>query len=161
MIRAILACDAQGGIAGNGVMPWPRNKKDLQHFKALTNNHIVVMGRGTWEATDMPTPLPNRRNIVVTSDPDYVAAGAETLTDNIVETLKELETDNEVFIIGGAGLFKSLIDEIDVLHLGRIQGTFNCDVKLPMRMIKNRFKLIDEVEVDLMTRFETYLRKPK
>jgi dihydrofolate reductase len=67
MINAIFAIDEEGGMGLDGSMPWPKNLKDLNWFKVHTIGHIVVMGRGTWDATDMPSPLPNRTNWVVTS----------------------------------------------------------------------------------------------
>jgi dihydrofolate reductase len=66
MIRAILACDRDFGIAKNGQMPWPKNTDDLKWFRSMTAGSCVVMGRKTWES-DMPKPLPNRVNAVVSS----------------------------------------------------------------------------------------------
>lgn len=158
MIRAILACDGKGGIAKNGIMPWPRNKVDLAHFKKLTKNCTVVMGKATWEAPDMPTPLPFRDNVVVTSDVSYVAEGA-VVSSNITTDLTSLAEHNTVFVIGGAKLFSTLIDEINVLHLTRITGNYDCDTFIPMDDIAKHFELIDCVTIDLMTTFETYIKR--
>ena len=48
MIKAILACDNEGGVSKNGTIPWPKNKKDLGWFKKNTTNNVVVMGSKTW-----------------------------------------------------------------------------------------------------------------
>ena len=159
MIHAILACDSQGGIARNGTMPWPSNKKDLRHFKEVTSGATVVMGRKTWEAADMPTPLPGRHNVVVTSQADYKAEGAEIITGDIKPYLTTLTGSSTVFIIGGAVLFEQLIDDIQILHLTRIAGRFDCDTFLPMRKIVDRFAIIDTFDVDDKTRFETHFAR--
>ena len=67
MINAIFAIDEDGGMGLDGSMPWPTNRSDLDWFKVHTLGHIVVMGRGTWDAKDMPKPLPRRTNWVITS----------------------------------------------------------------------------------------------
>lgn len=159
MIRAILACDGQGGIARNSVMPWPRNKKDLQHFQSLTKDHIVVMGRKTWEAPDMPSPLPNRTNIVVTRDTNFQTNSASPMSDRVIERLTSLAKTSTVFVIGGADLFEQLIDVIDVLHLSRITGHYDCDTFLPLAKINQRFDILDRVVVDNMTQFETHIAR--
>lgn len=165
MIRAILACDARGGIARNGIMPWPRNKKDLQHFSKLTRDQIVVMGRGTWEAEDMPTPLPNRVNAIVSSNPKLHAADSGIdfqIVDEVADNLHNLDDTNpdiDVFVIGGAKLFTSVIDEIEILHLTRIAGNFDCDTFIPLDLIKEKFDLIDRISIDAATTFETYIAR--
>jgi dihydrofolate reductase len=159
MIKAILACDGQGGISRNGVMPWPHNKADLKHFQSLTKNHIVVMGRKTWEAPDMPSPLPNRTNIVVTRNTDFQTNGADVICDNVIEQLTSLAKNSTVVVIGGAVLFEQLIDIIDVLHLSRITGHYECDTFLPMANISSQFDIIDRVVIDNMTQFETHIAR--
>lgn len=157
MLRAILACDSRGGIARDGTMPWPRNRLDLQHFKSLTNNNTVVMGRRTWEAADMPTPLKNRTNIVITSDHSYQATGADIIHDNVAERLTTIAKHSKVYIIGGAGLIESVLDEIGIFHITRISGNYDCDTFLPMSKITTRFECIDSVQIDQITTFETFI----
>jgi dihydrofolate reductase len=159
MMKAILACDAFGGIAKDGIMPWPRNMVDLNHFKRLTTDAIVVMGRKTWEAYDMPSPLPNRTNVVVTSNTDYQLNNASVLSDNISSRLTTMAKSNTVFVIGGASLFTQLIDDIHVLHLTRLTSGYDCDTFLPMDKIAAQFELLDSVQVDAETRFETYMTR--
>jgi dihydrofolate reductase len=159
MIQAILACDGQGGIARDGVMPWPRNDLDLRHFRDLTRGAVVVMGRATWEAADMPSPLPGRTNIVVTRDPDYVAVGATIISDNLEEHLTNIAKEHTLFIIGGASLFARLIDSIDQLHLTRIAGDYNCDTFLPLEQIARRFEVIESITLDENTVVETHVAR--
>jgi len=160
MIRAILACDFEGGIGRDGYLPWAHNKKDLAHFKSLTSGAVVVMGRGTWEGKGMPKPLPNRYNVVVTSDRDYVAEGAdEVIHDDLSEHLTRLAQSNTVYVIGGGVLVNQLIDHIQIFHLTRITGNYNCDAFIDLKAIEEKFVKVDEVEIDNMTRFETYFTR--
>ena len=57
-----MAVDEEWGFSKNGSMPWPKNIEDLKHFKEMTLNGVVIMGRLTWEDPKMPTPLKNRIN---------------------------------------------------------------------------------------------------
>ena len=77
---------------------------DLKRFKKLTTGHPVVMGRRTWESLPK-RPLPGRRNIVLTQNPDYVAEGAEVVhsVNDLFTALKDC--DDEVFIMGGAAIY--------------------------------------------------------
>ena len=75
----IIAAIARNGVIGidNG-LPW-RLKADMQHFRALTMGHPILMGRKTWES--LGRPLPGRRNFVVTRDAQFQAEGAEVFHD--------------------------------------------------------------------------------
>ena len=159
MIHAILACDSNGGIARNGAMPWPRNKTDLAHFKKLTQGSTVVMGRKTWMASDMPSPLPNRQNVVVTTDKTAVFEGADTISGSLKTLLTSLAKNSKVFVIGGAQLIEDTFDTIDIFHLTRIAGNYDCDTFISLDMISDRFELIDTVNIDNLTTFETYIAK--
>ena len=97
MLSMIFACDEKGAIGRDGELPW-RQSTDLQHFKRLTLNKTVVMGRKTWES--IGRPLPNRRNIVMTRR--GVADEVETMRAEEVLVLSEQE---EVVIIGGGEIY--------------------------------------------------------
>lgn len=159
MIRAILACDNQGGISKDGTMPWPRNAADLAHFKKTTTGAMVVMGRKTWEAADMPSPLPNRTNIVVTRNTEFQLNEAHVISDNVTSRLTSLAKSNTVFVIGGATLVNQLMDQIEVFHLTRITGDYNCDTFIDLDALEEHFVKLDSVEIDKMTRFETYIAR--
>ena len=74
----LIWAQARGGVIGaGGTMPW-HLPEDLAHFRAATMGAPVIMGRRTWESfPDRFRPLPGRRNIVVTRDPEWADAGAE------------------------------------------------------------------------------------
>ena len=69
MINAIFAVDHYGGMGFNGTLPWPHNAADLANFKKATTNHVVVMGRNTWDDPKMPKPLPERIVYVASKHP--------------------------------------------------------------------------------------------
>ncbi|MCH5327712.1 MAG: dihydrofolate reductase [Coprobacter sp.] len=103
---------------------------DLKHFKALTLNHTVVMGRRTFESLPGGA-LKNRKNIVLTSD-----AGAcypdTTVCRSIAEALQDSPTEKEIFIIGGATVYRQTIDTADRLYITEIHHTFEeADVFFP------------------------------
>lgn len=158
-LRAILACDSQGGIARNGVMPWPKNKKDLAHFQKLTRGRTVIMGRKTWQAEDMPSPLPRRKNIVLTTTPGSYQ-GAEIQTEISETWLTSLLDSSIVYVIGGAGVFHQLMAyEPAVINLTKIAGNYDCDTFIDLDRIEYEYTLIESVSVDNLTTFETYMRK--
>ena len=86
MIKAILAHDAKYGIGKDNDLPWPKNEADMKWFKAMTLNHTVVMGRKTWDSLPFK-PLPNRHNIIVTSN-EIDTAGLKDHRQSSFETLR-------------------------------------------------------------------------
>ena len=101
MTVGLIWAQSTSGIIGrdNGI-PW-RLPEDQARFKRLTMGHTVVMGRLTWESLPMKVrPLPGRRNVVLTRQADYMAAGAE-----VVSTLDDALTGNEIWVIGGQQVY--------------------------------------------------------
>lgn len=102
---------------------------DLKYFKSLTTGHTVVMGRKTWDSLPIK-PLPQRRNIILTSNPALIVNNAE-----VVLSLKELfsivSEEETLFIIGGETLYQIFLPFADVLHLTRIHQSFVADAFFP------------------------------
>lgn len=94
-------------------------KDDMKFFKETTTNHIVIMGRKTFES--LPKALPNRRNIVITSKRDYSAEGAEVVAS--IDEALDLSKNEDVFIIGGGQIYKSFLDVADKLYLTEIDDS--------------------------------------
>ena len=117
-ITIIVARDRQGGIGRNNALPW-HLPEDLQHFKSTTMGHPIIMGRKTFES--IGRPLPGRRNLVVSRNPDWTHPGCERAT-SIEEAVMHCAASPEVFVIGGAQLYQQalpladrlLITEVDV-----------------------------------------------
>ena len=147
MINAILACDRAGGIARNGLLPWPKNSVDLQWFRRHTRNGVVVMGRNTWQSDDMPAPLPGRINAVVSTL--HQKSGDEIIIfkniNSNIKLLSVLHPRKQVWVIGGAKLLMESYNIIDNFYLTIIDGDYNCDTHIPLDKILNDFK-IDQQE---------------
>lgn len=115
-INLIVAIGEDGAIGKNGDLIW-KIPEDLKRFKSLTTGHPVIMGRKTWESLPK-RPLPNRRNIVITHQKNYVADGAEVV--NSVSEAIDLTREEEPFIIGGAEIYKTAMPYITHFHLTKI-----------------------------------------
>lgn len=135
-MRAILACDNAGGIGLNGSLPWPKISEDLKRFRRLTSGGTVIMGRNTWEAPDMPHPLPNRLNVVVSTQRLNLPSNVIHLTN-----IDHLDRFKGAWIIGGAKLLQDTLPLIKELHLSRVPGTFNCDTFIDLAYITGLFTL--------------------
>ena len=139
MIRAILACDENWGIGKSGALPWPHNPADLKWFKASTLNHTIVMGKATWDSLPVK-PLPNRVNVVVSSSDILAKVDVLSITD-LRRRLSSMDTEQDVWIIGGARLIEGMMDYIDEFHLSQIKGNYNCDTFLPSTLIQENYSL--------------------
>ena len=95
----VLAVAKNGAIGNKGSLPW-HVPEDLKHFRRSTIGHAVIMGRKTW--AEVGKPLPNRRNLVVTRDPELRLEGAEVVTSLEEAIVRARTTDAEPRVIGGA-----------------------------------------------------------
>ncbi len=125
---AIVAAVARNGVIGAGnALPW-RLPADLAHFRALTTGHAVVMGRRTWQS--LRGPLPNRQNIVVSSDRQLTAPGA-IVVPSLVDALRVADRPLPHFCIGGAQLYTAALPLADLLYLTEIARDFAGDTSFP------------------------------
>lgn len=120
------------GLGKDGGMAW-HLPEDLKHFKNTTKNHIVVMGRKTFES--LPNgALPNRINIVVTRNQIYRASGAEVFND--VKTAIDYASavgnsqGKNVYIIGGAEIYKATAQMVDEKIITLVNNDIECDTFL-------------------------------
>jgi dihydrofolate reductase len=129
---SMIVAVAENGVIGNkGLLPW-RLSADLKMFKQLTSGKPVIMGRKTWDSLPRK-PLPNRTNIVLTRDTSFAAAGANTtsLPDEAI-ALAHNENPDEVFIIGGADIFRAFLPLTTRIYLTRIHANPQGDVTFPI-----------------------------
>ena len=124
-------------------LPW-HLPAELKHFKAVTVGDAVLMGRKTYEALPIK-PLPNRRNIILTRNKDYVAPGAEVFHSKEA-ILSAVDTDQQTLhIIGGGEIYRLFIDEVDELYQTIIEGDFEGDTYFPT-LDFSEFELLSEKE---------------
>jgi dihydrofolate reductase len=103
---------------------------DLKRFKELTTGHPIIMGRKTFDSLPKGA-LPNRRNIVISRNEQLVINGVEVV-HSPEEALKLCTDEPEVFIIGGATIYKAFLPKADKLYLTLIDKTFdNADTFFP------------------------------
>ena len=122
---ASVARDGGIGRAGQLLVHLPG---DLPRFKRMTMGSPLVMGRKTWDS--IGRPLPGRRNIVVSRDPDWQAAGAERAA-TLEEALAAAGDAERVFVIGGAEIFALALPLADELELTEIDAEFPADTFFP------------------------------
>lgn len=105
--------------------------QDLERFKKLTTGHVILMGRKTFES--IGRALPNRMNIVVTSRPEELQGKGVFPISNLREAfyLAEDKEKNEIFVIGGANIYKQTIGRANKLYLTVVIGTPDADAYFP------------------------------
>ena len=115
-------------IGRDGDLPW-RLPEDLKHFKRVTLGKPVIMGRKTWDSLYVK-PLPGRRNIVVTRNPDFRADGAEA-TMSVEDALARVADAEEAVVIGGATLFEDALPVAGRFHLTEVHAAIDGDTFFP------------------------------
>ena len=122
----IVAIDSAGGIGINNTLPW-HLPQDLAHFKRTTSGHPIIMGRKTFDS--IGRPLPKRRNIVITRNPDWSHAGVESVSS--LQAAASLVADCDAFIIGGAEIYAQALPLATRLIVTEIGKRFDCDAFFP------------------------------
>ena len=119
-MKGIVAVDKHWGIGKDGGLLY-RSKNDMELFKRLTENKVVVMGRKTFDSLPNGEPLKNRMNIVVSNsmslDKDNLFIGN---IDSVNDKLKEYDTNN-IFIIGGSSIYEEFMNRIDTFYVTHIE----------------------------------------
>jgi len=115
---------------------------DLKHFKEITTGHVIIMGRHTFNSLPI-RPLPNRKNIVLTSMlSDGVTEGYFEVS-SLEEALYLSENENEVFIIGGGSVYKQSIERADAMYITLIHHEFDADTFFP-QIQDSEWKIVSE-----------------
>lgn len=130
MIISLIVAVADNGIIGkeNG-LPWHIGA-DLKRFKAITTGHTILMGKNTY--LSIGRPLPNRRNVVLSS-----SLKAEDVPGcEVIANLDEIDhlglgKDEELFIIGGARVYEQMMPKADKLYLTKVHTQADGDVSFP------------------------------
>lgn len=166
MILSLIAAVAKNGVIGGGNTLLWEIPEDMKHFRDITREHTVIMGRKTYES--IGKPLPNRRNIIITRDATYSNEGIEVV-NSLEEALRiasleqgrefeENQDEVEVFVIGGGEIYKQAIDKASKLYITEVHKDFEGDTLFPI-INKNIWKEIereDYLENTVPYSFVTY-----
>lgn len=135
MIASIFSVDQTGGVGNKGTLPWKHHPEDMTWFKDLTTNHVVIMGRKTWDDVRMPKPLPNRTCIVATSRPLDGFSKIRTIQGNLCDkilSLQQLYPSKTIWIIGGVDLLNQCKNITDYAYVTHRKGSFFSDTRIDL-----------------------------
>lgn len=128
MVTIIAAIAENNALGKDNQLIWYL-PADLKRFKKTTLNHVVIMGRKTYES--LGKPLPKRTNIIITRDKNYKAEGC-IVVNSIAEALKVAEKEDEnPFILGGAEIYNQVMPATDRLDITFVHHKFEADVFFP------------------------------
>jgi dihydrofolate reductase len=162
----LIAAVARNGVIGRGgVLPW-HLAADMQHFRELTRECPVMMGRRTWDSlSPRYKPLPGRINIVVSRRAGWTAEGAQaapSLQAALRLAQMRLNATRRVFVIGGAQLYREALPLADVLELTEVQADVAGDTQFPFwdrGLFDEVSRVPQPAEDGLAFDFVTYRRK--
>jgi dihydrofolate reductase len=156
MIRQIAAIDSRRGMATDSGIPW-NLPGDKAYFQDKTATGVILMGRATYD--EFAAPLHERENFVLTSDSDPLRAGFQAVGG--LDGLVADHPGQDIWVIGGAGVYAETIAEADELLLTQVLGDFDCTKFFPP--YQDAFRLAaregDRQDGDITYRFETWQRR--
>lgn len=128
MLISMIAAMAENRVIGDqGRLPW-HLPTDLKRFKQLTWGHTLLMGRRTFES--IGRPLPGRRTIVLSRDSSFQASGCD-VASGIHEALALAEAAAQLFVCGGAEIYRQMLPMTERIHLTEIAAEFAGDRFFP------------------------------
>lgn len=159
-MKLIVCVDEQWGIGSQGDLLY-HIPADLKFFKESTTGHQIIMGKATFLSLPGKRPLPNRNNIILTSDRSFSVDGA-----NVVHTIEEalnLSKKGETFIIGGESIYQQFLPYCDTAFVTKVFSRKHADRTMVNLDEHTEWKKVDESEVfeyrDLKYRFQTYTKQ--
>lgn len=146
MFVAIVAHDKNLLIGNDLKIPW-HVKEDFQHFKRTTLNHTIVMGLNTYKS--IGKALPDRKTIVISNIDVPEIKDAEVLNslDELISRYKD--SDERVFVCGGASIYRQLLPICDELIVSIIKGNYEGNIYFPE--YRNNFELENVIEHEKFT----------
>lgn len=118
-------------------------KEDLKRFRTLTSGHTVILGRKTLATFPGGRPLKNRRNLILSRNPQFQAEGAEVFSS--VEELVQ-QADGDAFVIGGASVYEQLLPYCDTAYITKIHAAFPADTYFPDLDKSEEWEIVQESE---------------
>ena len=135
MVSIIAAVGKNNELGLNNNLIWHLSG-DMKFFKTMTTGKTVIMGRKCFES--LPNILPNRKNIIITSNPNYKVNGA-IIINSIKDVITYIENnDEDIFIIGGAKIYEEFLPYVQNIYLTEINAESLADVYFP-NFDKNNF----------------------
>lgn len=125
---SMIAAVADGNVIGGGNTLLWHISEDMRHFKALTTGHVVVMGRKTF--VSMGRPLPDRTNVVISSQPDFAPEGC-LVARSLDEAVGMFAAGEEIFIIGGGRVYAESMHMAERLYITRVMAAYEGDTFFP------------------------------
>ena len=166
MIISILNCDINFGIGKrNGLLF--NLPLDMKFFRETTSGHTVAMGENTLLSFPGSKPLKNRTNIVLSQDPTHNYDDVINVHsfEDFLRKMKEYETSDTVFVIGGASIYRQTLPYVDEVYLTKVNADGGAEVFFVNLDENPDFECIDEgtpiMDGDLEIRFTTYKNKNK
>src|SRR5690606_9833868 len=135
-ITLIVAAAENNAIGKDNQMPW-NLPNDFKYFKKTTLEHSVVMGRKTFDS--IGKPLPERRNIILTRDQNYTSPDVD-VANSVDDVLTYCRDEREIFVIGGANVYKQFISLAQKVHLTRVYTVIDGDAFFP-ELSENEWQL--------------------
>lgn len=137
--------------------------QDMKFFKAHTTGKTVVMGRKTLESLPGGKPLPNRKNIILTRNPEYKPEGV-TVYNSVEDFLKDNPDTDDIYVIGGETLYRDLLPYCERAFVTKVDATVNDADAVMVNLDSHSDWEIEETSDDLEEkgytfRFVTYKRK--
>lgn len=142
-ISAIVAMSENRVIGYENKMPW-HLPADLKHFKTITMDKPIIMGRKTHES--IGRPLPGRRNIVISRDKNFIAPGCLVVT-SIEDALHSVTDCEEIFVIGGANLYQQMLAMVERLYITLIHQPMKGDAFFP-EINEKEWTVIDRIDYE-------------
>ena len=166
MIISILNCDKEFGIGKkNGLLF--ELPLDMKFFRETTKGHVVAMGENTLLSFPGAKPLKNRTNIVLSQDPTHNYEGVINVHsfDDFLQAINEKSRLDDVFIIGGASIYRQTLPYADKVLLTKVNAIGGAEVFFPNIDTDSNFECVDEGKPlndnGFEIRFTTYLNKDK
>jgi dihydrofolate reductase len=159
-MRILIAATSQNNALGKDNKIIWHLPDDFKRFKELTSGHHIIMGRKTFES--FPKPLPNRTHVVITRQKDFNPEGC-IVVNSIEEAFGICPKNEDVFLIGGAEIYKLGLPFTDKIELTFINETFEADAFFPeidfseWKLNNEEFHSKDEKHAHDFS-FQTYIR---
>lgn len=126
-IALIAALSKNRVIGKQNELPW-HLPADLRHFKSLTTGKSIIMGRSTFQS--IGKALPNRQNIILTRDENFIADGC-TIVHSMGQALEQAEHQQELMIVGGTTIYQQFLPIAQMMYLTLIDEEFDGDAYFP------------------------------